>query len=200
MRTGGSPWLGYLQSVELFNCWSLWFYSLIVEIHFFRFILESVAFPNNRKHSFFAKKYQWSIQGENVSVSQSITGTKLFQFDESIEQAKMTWSVGPSTSPHTRTLLVNTKYYTQCRHASSKNHPTGNQRKRTTPLIRETLYRQQLYTSLKDKKKSREMWHIIGVDILRAVSDDKIVFTNASRCYKSWPLAKNFCLDARGRE
>ena len=50
------------------------------------------------------------------------------------------------------------------------------------------------------KRKSREMWHIIGVDILRAVSDDKIIFTNASRCYKSWPLAKNFCLDARGRE
>ena len=149
----GSPWLGYLQNVELFTCWSLWFYSLIVEIHFFRLNLESVAFPNNRKHSFFAKKYQWSIQGENVSVSQSITGTKLFQFDESIEQAKMTWSVGLTTSSHTRTLLVNTKYYTQCRHTSSKNHPTGNQRKRTTPLIRETLYRQQLYTSLKDKKK-----------------------------------------------
>ena len=126
MRTGGSPWLGYLQNVELFTCWSLWFYSLIVEIHFFRFILESVAFPNNRKHSFFAKKYQWSIQGENATGSQSITGTKLFQFDESIEQAKMTWSVGLSTSAHTRTLLVNTKYYTQCRHASSKNHPTGN--------------------------------------------------------------------------
>ena len=161
--------------------------------------VESVALPN-RKHNFLAKKYQWSTQGENATVSQSITGTKLFQFDE--DWSKQRWH-GRLDSPqvHTPERCLSIQNITL---NADTHHPKITRREikenAQHPWSEKHCIGSNCIQVSRTKRKSREMWHIIGVDILRAVSDDKIVFTNASRCYKSWPLAKNFCLDARGRE